>query len=63
VLVIEHDMRLIMRLCERIQVLDHGKTISIGTAAEVQRSPAVIEAYLGSKRHYDGAGGHGDARG
>ena len=48
VLVIEHDMRLIMRLCERIQVLDYGKTISIGTADEVRADPAVISAYLGT---------------
>jgi branched-chain amino acid transport system ATP-binding protein len=47
--VIEHDMGLIMRLCERIQVMDHGKTISIGTPTEVARDPAVLEAYLGSK--------------
>jgi branched-chain amino acid transport system ATP-binding protein len=52
VVVIEHDMRVIMPLCERIQVLNYGKTISIGSAAEVQGSPAVIEAYLGkSARH------------
>ena len=49
VLVIEHDMRLIMRLCERIQVLDYGKTISIGTPNEVQADGAVITAYLGVK--------------
>jgi ABC-type branched-subunit amino acid transport system ATPase component len=47
--VIEHDMRVIMRLCERIQVLDYGKTISIGTPAEVRRDPAVLAAYLGKK--------------
>jgi branched-chain amino acid transport system ATP-binding protein len=47
--VIEHDMRLIMRLCERIQVLDYGKTISIGTPAEVRRDPAVLTAYLGRR--------------
>jgi branched-chain amino acid transport system ATP-binding protein len=49
-LVIEHDMRLIMRLCDRIHVIDHGKTIAIGTPAEVRVDPAVLEAYLGSKR-------------
>lgn len=49
-MVIEHDMRVIMRLCERIQVLDYGKTISIGTAQEVQKDPAVLAAYLGSER-------------
>jgi branched-chain amino acid transport system ATP-binding protein len=47
VLVIEHDMRLIMRLCERIQVLDYGKTISVGTPDEVRADPKVITAYLG----------------
>jgi ABC-type branched-subunit amino acid transport system ATPase component len=47
--VIEHDMRLIMRLCERIQVLDHGKTISIGTPAQVRNDPAVLTAYLGRR--------------
>jgi branched-chain amino acid transport system ATP-binding protein len=47
--VIEHDMRLIMRLCERIQVLDHGKTISVGSPTEVRRDPAVLTAYLGRR--------------
>ena len=47
VIVVEHDMDLIMNLCERIQVLAHGSRIFEGTPAEVQASPRVREVYLG----------------
>lgn len=47
VLLIEHDVKLVMGLCDRVTVLDHGKLIAQGTPAEVQKSELVIEAYLG----------------
>ena len=47
VLLIEHNMRVIMGVCERIHVLDSGRTIARGTPGEVQANEAVIAAYLG----------------
>jgi branched-chain amino acid transport system permease protein len=48
ILLIEHDMNIVMPLCSRVQVLDDGMTIRIGTPQEVQGDPAVVESYLGS---------------
>lgn len=50
VMLIEHDMNLVMNVCEGICVLDHGKVIAKGTPDEIKSNPAVIEAYLGKKK-------------
>lgn len=49
VLLIEHDMKLVMRICENIYVLDHGEVIASGSPDEIRKNPSVIEAYLGKE--------------
>lgn len=54
VLLIEHDMSLVMKICQRIQVLDFGTTIASGTPDEIANHPRVIEAYLGKDEGEEG---------
>jgi len=59
VVLVEHDMRLVMNISDRIHVLANGRTLAEGTAAEVRTNPAVIEAYLGVQDSAEATHAHG----
>lgn len=52
IVLVEHDMKMVMNICDRILVLNHGEPISIGTPAEIQNNHAVIQAYLGTDHEF-----------
>jgi branched-chain amino acid transport system ATP-binding protein len=56
IVLVEHDMRLVMNVSDRVHVLANGRTLAEGTAADVRANPAVIEAYLGIRGAQEAAG-------